>query len=173
VVPIFQRQIAAGGPITITDEHMTRYFMTIPEASQLVLQAASLASDGDIYMLDMGDPVKITSLARKLIQLAGLRPDKDIEIRFVGTRPGEKISEQLWHTDAQVEPTEFLRVLAVKAELPPGDFSRAVSALEQAAQARKEAAVLQALRQMPIGFAHSQPEALGPEGGQPARRVVH
>jgi len=173
VVPIFQRQIAAGGPITITDEHMTRYFMTIPEASQLVLQAASLASDGDIYMLDMGDPVKITSLARKVIQLSGLRPDKDIEIRFVGARPGEKISEQLWHTDAQVEPTDFLRVLAVKADLPPADFSRGVAALEQAALARNESAVLQALRQMPIGFAHSQPGSITSESKQPSRRLVH
>jgi len=88
VVPIFLRQIACGGPVTITDAEMTRYFMTIPEAVQLVLQAASIGSNGEIYMLDMGNPVKIMALARRLIELSGLRPDKDIEIRIVGSRPG-------------------------------------------------------------------------------------
>jgi|SRR5579864_7197677 len=156
VVPIFLQQIADGGPITITDEHMTRYFMTIPEAAQLVLQAASLASNGDIYMLDMGDAVKITNLAKKLIELSGLRPEKDIEIRFVGSRPGEKITEQLWHTDALVEPTDFPRVFAVKADLAPDRFSDALSALEQAALSRNETAIVEQLRSMPIGFAEER-----------------
>ena len=156
VVPIFLQQIAEGGPITITNEHMTRYFMTIPEAAQLVLQAASLASNGDIYMLDMGDPVKITNLAKKLIELSGLRPEKDIEIRFVGSRPGEKITEQLWHADAQVEPTDFPRVFAVRADLSPERFENALVALEQAALSRNEAAVIEHLRGMPIGFAEEQ-----------------
>jgi FlaA1/EpsC-like NDP-sugar epimerase len=155
VVPIFQRQIAEGGPITITDEHMTRYFMTIPEAAQLVLQAASLASDGDVYMLEMGDAMKITALARKLIELSGLRPDKDIEIRFVGARPGEKIAEQLWHDEAELRPTFFPDVLAVKNSPAPSDFSAILAQLEQAAQTHEESATLEALRAMPIGFAPS------------------
>ena len=159
VVPIFLRQIEAGGPVTITDEHMTRYFMTIPEAAQLVLQAASLASNGDIYMLDMGDPVKITNLAKKLIELSGLRPEKDIEIRFVGSRPGEKITEQLWHHDAQVEPTEFPRVFGVKAEAPVERFEEALQALQQAALARNESAVIEQLRGMPIGFTEQRAAA--------------
>jgi FlaA1/EpsC-like NDP-sugar epimerase len=161
VVPIFQRQIAEGGPITITDEHMTRYFMTIPEAAQLVLQAASLASDGDVYMLEMGDAMKITALARKVIEHSGLRPDKDIEIRFVGARPGEKIAEQLWHDEAELRPTFFPNVLQVKNSAPPADFSAALAQLEQAAQTHAEAATLEALRAMPIGFAPS-PQATPP-----------
>ena len=159
VVPIFLRQIAAGGPLTITDEHMTRYFMTIPEAAQLVLQAASLASQGDIYMLDMGNPVKITALAHKLIELSGLRPEKDIKIQFVGARPGEKVAEQLWHTEADVQATEFPRVFAVKAEATPAALNAAIEALEMAAQARNEAAVVEGLRRMPIGFVQLQTKA--------------
>jgi FlaA1/EpsC-like NDP-sugar epimerase len=162
VVPIFQRQIAEGGPITITDEHMTRYFMTIPEAAQLVLQAASLASDGDVYMLEMGDAMKITALARKLIELSGLRPEKDIEIRFVGARPGEKIAEQLWHDEAELRPTFFPNVLAVKNSPPPSDFSANLAQLEHAAQTHEEAATLEALRAMPIGFAPSPQAAPQP-----------
>ncbi|HWL93471.1 MAG TPA: nucleoside-diphosphate sugar epimerase/dehydratase [Phycisphaerae bacterium] len=95
VIPIFQRQIAAGGPVTVTDANMTRYFMTIPEASQLVMQAGVMGHDGDIFVLDMGEPVKIVDLAREMITLSGLRPGDDIEIKFTGIRPGEKLYEEL------------------------------------------------------------------------------
>lgn len=156
VVPIFLRQIAEGGPITITDENMTRYFMTIPEAVHLVIEAATLGSRGDIYMLEMGDPVKITALARKLIEMSGLRPDKDIEIRVVGKRPGEKINEQLWGEDAEVRATEFPRVLHVTPSTCFSEIASPLGALEQAALQRDETAVLALLRELPIGFRRAE-----------------
>jgi len=152
VAPIFLRQIAAGGPVTITDEAMTRYFMTISEAVQLVLQAASLGSNGDIYIFDMGDPVKISDLARRLIEMSGLRPGKDIEVRIVGRRPGEKIHEQLWSDDARGSPTEFPGVFRVPAQPVPGDFASRMKILEEAALAHQESAVMRCLESMPIDF---------------------
>ena len=97
VIPTFQRQIAAGGPVTVTDPHMTRYFMSVEEAVQLVLQSSVLAERGDIYMLEMGEPISILDLAHRMIRLSGLQPGLDIRIRITGPRIGEKLHEQL-HT---------------------------------------------------------------------------
>jgi len=114
VVPIFKQQIAAGGPVTITHPEMRRYFMTIPEASQLVLQAAAMGSGGEIFVLDMGEPVKIIDLARELITLSGFRPGEDIEIEFSGLRPGEKLFEELSIVGENMLPTSHPKIAVWK-----------------------------------------------------------
>jgi FlaA1/EpsC-like NDP-sugar epimerase len=116
VVPTFRRQIAMGGPITVTHPEMTRYFMTIPEAAQLVLQAAAAGSGGQIFLLDMGEPVKIVDLARQMITLSGFRPGEDIDIVFSGVRPGEKLFEELRTAGEDIEPTMHPKVLVWKCQ---------------------------------------------------------
>jgi len=114
VVPIFKKQIAEGGPVTVTHPQMKRYFMTIPEASQLVLQAAAMGKGGEIFVLDMGDPVKIVDLARELITLSGFSPGEDIEIVFTGTRPGEKLFEELSTKGEDMQPTRHPKIVIWK-----------------------------------------------------------
>ncbi len=111
VVPLFQEQIAKGGPITVTHPEISRYFMTISEASQLIMQAAVLGSGGEIFVLDMGEPVNITYLAEHLIRLAGKEPGRDIEIIYTGLRPGEKLFEQLFHELEPYERTSHEKIL--------------------------------------------------------------
>jgi FlaA1/EpsC-like NDP-sugar epimerase len=110
VVPIFQKQIAAGGPITVTDPEMRRYFMTVQEAVHLVLQASTMGKGREIFVLDMGKPVKIVDLARNMIRLAGFVPDEDIEIRFTGPRPGEKIFEEVSSQSEDTVPTNHPKI---------------------------------------------------------------
>jgi FlaA1/EpsC-like NDP-sugar epimerase len=110
VVPIFKDQIAAGGPVTVTHPEMRRYFMTIPEAAQLVLQAFSIGKGGEVFVLDMGEPIKIVDLARNLILLSGLQPDRDIKIHFTGVRPGEKLFEELNLQHESLVPTSHSKI---------------------------------------------------------------
>jgi FlaA1/EpsC-like NDP-sugar epimerase len=111
VIPLFRRQIARGGPVTVTHPDMTRYFMTIPEAVQLIIQAGAIGESGDVYVLDMGTPVKIIDLARDMIRLSGKEPDRDIAIEFVGVRPGEKLHEELWSDGEAATPTQHPKIL--------------------------------------------------------------
>jgi FlaA1/EpsC-like NDP-sugar epimerase len=119
VVPIFRRQIALGGPVTVTDERMKRYFMTIPEAVQLIIRAGSLGNGGEVYVLEMGEPVSIMQLARDMIELSGLNPDRDIAIEVVGRRPGEKLHEELFNPYERPQPTPADKI--VRAEREPLD----------------------------------------------------
>ncbi len=122
VVPIFKEQIARGGPVTVTHPEMTRYFMTIPEAAQLVLEAGAMGKGGEIFLLDMGEPVKIVDLAVDLITLSGLRPHEDVEIRFTGMRPGEKLFEELSIAGEDVSPTKHPKIGIMLKR--PEDFDR-------------------------------------------------
>jgi len=119
VIPIFQEQIRAGGPITITDPDMERYFMSVPEAAQLILQAGSLGKGGEIFALDMGQPIKILDIANELIRLSGFEPDIDIPISFIGARPGEKKFEELILDTETVRKTIHEKILEIRPNLSP------------------------------------------------------
>jgi FlaA1/EpsC-like NDP-sugar epimerase len=130
VVPIFEEQLRRGGPLTVTDPEVTRYFMTIPEAARLVLQAQAIGEPGDIFVLEMGEPVKITDLARKMIALSGVPAD----IEFVGLRPGEKLHESLITAEEGLLPTERDKILRVdRVAVPQPTFSADIEALIGAA----------------------------------------
>ncbi len=142
VVPIFQRQIAAGGPVTVTHADMRRYFMTIPEASQLVMQAGAIGNGGEIFVLDMGEPIRILDLAREIIRRHGLVPDEDIAIRFTGIRPGEKLYEELATDDEQTQPTAHKKIRVWR--LPPVDprhVAAKLALLVEAAEKNRDAAI--------------------------------
>ena len=115
VIPLFRRQIARGGPVTVTHHEMTRYFMTIPEAAQLIVQAGAIGESGDVFVLDMGEPVKILDLAHNMIRLSGKEPGRDIAVEFIGPRPGEKLHEELWADGEEASPTSHPKIRRASA----------------------------------------------------------
>jgi FlaA1/EpsC-like NDP-sugar epimerase len=116
VIPLFKKQLAAGGPLTVTHRDIIRYFMTIPEACSLVLEAGCMGSGGEIYIFDMGEPVKIYDLARRMISLAGLKPDVDIKIKEIGLRPGEKLYEELLNDKEKTTATVNKKIMIAKVK---------------------------------------------------------
>jgi FlaA1/EpsC-like NDP-sugar epimerase len=149
VVPIFRRQIAAGGPITVTHPEMRRYFMTIPEAAQLVMQAYAMGKGGEIFVLDMGNPIRIVDLARQMILLSGLRPDQDIKIEFTGVRPGEKLYEELSTNDEETVPTyhEKIHIFTGNGHGMP-DVAACMAELRHMCAARDRRLVLTLMKDM-------------------------
>ncbi|TLF45514.1 polysaccharide biosynthesis protein [Halomonas urmiana] len=159
VVPLFNEQIAQGGPVTVTHPEVTRYFMTIPEASQLVIQAGAMGSDGDVFVLDMGSPVKIAELAAEMIRLSGLavrneaNPEGDIEIRFSGLRPGEKLYEELLIGE-NAEQTAHPRILCAHEDYWPWPrLKDYLQALYRATQEHRHDTIRQLLLEAPTGYA--------------------
>ena len=153
VIPLFRAQIAAGGPVTITDKRIIRYFMTIPEASQLVMRTGAMATSGELFVLNMGDPVKILDLAENLIRLSGYKPYEDIEIREIGLRPGEKLYEELLIGGEEMAKTDHDRIFIEKDKPVDRDGVEKMltilsEALEKSAESLDQSYVVEALRQV-------------------------
>ncbi len=161
VIPLFKRQIAAGGPVLITHPDMERYFMTIPEAVHLVLQAASMGTGGEAFVLDMGKPVRVVDLAEDLIRLSGLEPGRDIEIEFTGIRPGEKLSEELWEKDKDYQRTVHPDILRSEHEdsVTSGDLAGTLAQLEQLARQGRSADIIALLDEAIPGAAITEAPA--------------
>ena len=148
VIPIFEKQIAEGGPITLTDEHITRFFMTIPEACQLVLEAATMGNGGEILVFDMGAPVKILDLAKKMIQLSGLRPYTDIDIKITGLRPGEKRYEEVLANSENTIPTYHPQILIAKTRPIDSDQNQSIQQLLATAAAQENDASVRIMKEL-------------------------
>jgi len=175
VVPLFREQINDGGPVTVTHPDIIRYFMTIPEASQLVLQAGSMGQGGEVFVLDMGEPVRIADLAKKMIHLMGLEektsehPGGDIEIQFTGLRPGEKLFEELL-IGGDPEQTEHPRIMMAREScLPWAEIEASLRSLEAACSSADSQTIFTVFRELPIKFSHQVQSGSDPIAFHPAK----
>ena len=163
VVPLFRRQLATGGPLTVTDPEVSRFFMTVREAVELVLQASALSPEegsprGKIFVLDMGEPVKIVDLAHQMIRLAGLRPNRDIAIEFIGLRPGEKLHEELFHPAEPLVPTASPAIrLAAPRTADYALLARSIDELEEVSRSRRQERVLRLVEQLVPEYRRNAP----------------
>lgn len=149
VLPLFRWQIATGGPVTVTDPEATRYFMLLSEAAQLVLQAGMMGKGGEIFFLDMGQPVRILDLAQNLIRLSGLEPGRDVPIEVIGLRPGERLNEQLVQEREELLPTEHEKVFMVRNHgLDVAQFAQDLETLRHLVAARDRDGAVALLRAM-------------------------
>jgi FlaA1/EpsC-like NDP-sugar epimerase len=169
VIPLFRRQIERGGPVTVTHPDMERYFMTIPEAVQLIIQAGAIGESGDVFVLDMGKPVRIVDLAHNMITLSGKEPGRDISIEFIGVRPGEKLREDLWGEDEESVPTVHPKIL--RAACPPVDpawLDAELADLDRLVEAGETAEVVSRLGEMVRAPRRVDVDAIAPEADEAA-----
>jgi FlaA1/EpsC-like NDP-sugar epimerase len=173
VIPLFQKQIAEGGPITVTHPDVVRFFMTIPEAVQLVICAGSLGRQGEIFVMDMGNPRKVLDLAKEMVALCGLEPEKDIRIEITGLRPGEKLEEELVRPDERAAPTRFEKLFMITPQLPDvNEVTAGVTKLGRAARENNREAVYEALASMGIGYRPNSGETREPGAPNSTHREV-
>lgn len=161
VIPLFQDQIKRGGPVTVTHPDMKRYFMTIPEAVLLVLQASGMGNGGEVFVLDMGEPVKIYDIACELIRLSGLEPNKDIPIIFTGIRPGEKLSEEVLTAEEGVEPTAHAKIFKakIKNSFSPDILNEAIEKMRNFAQVQDKFTIIRTLQEVVPTYDPSRPDS--------------
>jgi FlaA1/EpsC-like NDP-sugar epimerase len=155
VVPLFQKQIEKGGPVTVTHPEITRYFMTIHEAASLILQAGSMGKGGEIFVLDMGEPVLIHDLAKQLIKLSGLTPGDDIEIVYTGLRPGEKLFEEILHESEDLQKTSHEKLFLASSRKVDWDLlNNSLATLQNYARSRNVAELIKIMHDIVPEFRH-------------------
>ena len=153
VIPLFQDQITRGGPVTVTHPDVTRYFMTIPEACQLILQASVIGRGGEIFVLDMGEPVRIAYLAEQMIRLSGKVPGEDIEIVYIGLRPGEKLEEELFHVSEDLAKTGYSKIFLASSRPVNGEFlGGMLAALERACADGDDERIRELIAELTTGY---------------------
>jgi FlaA1/EpsC-like NDP-sugar epimerase len=171
VTPLFKEQIRVGGPVTVTHPDIERFFMTIPEAVQLVLQAGSMGAGGEVFVLEMGKPVKVLHLAKKLITLSGKRPYDDIEIRFTGLRPGEKMYEELFNSGEKQVPTAHRQIMVARSQAVDAEFiDSQVMEIRELLLLRKATAMKEKLHELVPDYGKDPGITLEDMGSQAAQR---